>query len=333
MSESLLIVEDLGVTFPTYAGMVHAVNGMTFDVQAGEIFGLVGESGCGKSVTGLAIVRILPGKGRISSGRILFHGEDLAHKSEAAMQTIRGRRIAMIFQDPSTSLNPVFTVGSQIIRIIRHHTGSTQKEARQRALSMFDAVALPDPQRVFNTYPHELSGGMQQRVMIAMALACGAELLIADEPTTALDVTIQKQILELLVELRQRENLSILLITHNLGVVAETCDRVGVAYAGRIMEIGSTQDVLRNMKHPYTQGLLASLPAPEQRGQELNSIPGNVPSGLEVISGCPFHPRCPKVLGTCSVQVPSLIHVDQDRPEMQHQVACHLYAEPAGGAA
>jgi len=320
MGEVLLHIDDLQVTFRTYAGLVYAVNGMSFEVRRGEIFGLVGESGCGKSVTSLAVQRILPRQSKMT-GRILFDGEDLAQKSEAEMGAYRGKRIAMIFQDPSASLNPVFTVGNQMVRIIRFHTGVSREEARKRALKLFEEVTLPDPERIYRTYPHELSGGMQQRAMIAMALASGAELLIADEPTTALDVTIQAQILELLVELRHRQNLAILLITHNLGVVAETCDRVSVAYAGQIVESGPTGAVLRHMKHPYTQGLLAALPDPAQKGKDLLSIPGSVPDGASRIPGCPFHPRCPFVLAVCQEVQPPLLRVSEE----DHRAACHLY--------
>jgi oligopeptide/dipeptide ABC transporter ATP-binding protein len=325
MSQALLSIENLSVRFKTYAGTIHAVNGMTFDVQPGEIFGLVGESGCGKSVTGLAVVRTLPGSGRISGGRILFHGEDLAAKSEAEMQAIRGRRIAMVFQDPTASLNPVFTIGQQIDHIIRHHTGADHESAHRKALEWFDAVALPDPQAVYDTYPHRLSGGMQQRVMIAMALCSGAELLIADEPTTALDVTIQAQILELLVKLRDQQGISILLITHNLGVVAETCERVAVAYAGQIVETGPTPAVLARRLHPYTGGLLAALPTSAQKGQTLQPIAGQVPDGLLPIAGCPFHPRCSKALPVCTQVNPPLLPVET----AEHLTACHLYPEAA----
>ena len=325
MSQALLSIENLSVRFKTYAGTIHAVNGMTFDVRPGEIFGLVGESGCGKSVTGLAVVRTLPGSGRISGGRILFHGEDLAAKSEAEMQAIRGRRIAMVFQDPTASLNPVFTIGQQIDHIIRHHTGADHESAHRKALEWFDAVALPDPQAVYDTYPHRLSGGMQQRVMIAMALCSGAELLIADEPTTALDVTIQAQILELLVKLRDQQGISILLITHNLGVVAETCERVAVAYAGQIVETGPTPAVLARRLHPYTGGLLAALPTSAQKGQSLQPIAGQVPDGLQPFAGCPFHPRCGKALPVCAQVNPALLPVEH----ADHLTACHLYTEAA----
>lgn len=280
MSDVLLSVQDLYVHFDTYAGRIYAVNGMSFDIHRSRMFGLVGESGCGKSVTGLAIVNMVPPGGKIVRGKVLLSGQNVLAMSEREMQGIRGRRISMIFQDPARSLNPVFSVGDQIVRVIRLHDHLTREGAYQRALKMFELVAMPDPERIFRSYPHELSGGMQQRIMISMALACGAELLIADEPTTALDVTIQAQILALLADLRLKERISILLITHNLGVVSETCDQVGVAYAGRIVEMGETGDVLFHSKHPYTRGLLAALPKSATRKSALLSIPGNVPDGL-----------------------------------------------------
>ncbi len=333
MSEVLLSVEDLHVRFRTYAGVVHAVNGMTFDVRRGEIFGLVGESGCGKTVTGFAVLRMVPSPGEIVQGRIKFQSEDLLQKSESEMQKVRGGRIAMIFQDPSASLNPVFSIGSQVTRVIRQHVSVGQDEARQRALEMFEAVGLPDPPGVLRAYPHELSGGMQQRAMIAMALSSGAELLIADEPTTALDVTIQAQILALLTELREKQSVSILLITHDLAVVAETCDRVGVAYAGDIVEMGKADDVLLRMKHPYTQGLLAALPRPTQRGHSLQSIEGSVPDGLYLPPGCPFHPRCPEAMDICQAEKPLLFSVPPSFPPNGgderggHMAACYLYGQ------
>jgi len=325
MSELLLSVADLHVRFRTYAGLVHAVNGMAFDVRPAEVFGLVGESGCGKSVTGLAVLRQVPYPGEIVRGRVLFRGDDLLQKSEAEMQHIRGGGISMIFQDPSASLNPVFTIGNQVARVVRQHTSAGPAKARRRALEVFDAVGLPDPPRIFRSYPHELSGGMQQRAMIAMALSCGAELLIADEPTTALDVTIQAQILALLAELRKTQGVSVLLITHDLAVVAETCDRVGVAYAGVIVEMGRADDVLHRMKHPYTQGLLAALPRPIHRGRQLQSIEGSVPDGIHLPPGCPFHPRCPRVMEVCRVEEPALFPVGPEG----HVAACFLYAQEA----
>jgi oligopeptide/dipeptide ABC transporter ATP-binding protein len=323
MSDNLLAVEDLSVVFHTYAGKVHAVNGMTFQVRRNEIFGLVGESGCGKSVTGMALVKMIPAGGEITAGRIDFDGQDILKMPPKELRQVRGRRIAMIFQDPSTSLNPVFSVGNQTVRIISQHMKISPEQARRRTLEMYAAVALPDPERIFRNYPHQLSGGMQQRVMIAMALACGAELLIADEPTTALDVTIQAQILELLTDLRREQNISILLITHNLGVVAETCDRVGVAYAGAIVEMGKTNDVLFNTKHPYSEGLLAALPRPSTRKRALQSIPGNVPDGMAPILGCPFSSRCSHTMEVCLSVTPELRA--PEKAQADHFVACHLY--------
>ncbi len=323
MNDTLLSIENLHIRFNTYAGQVQAVNGMSFDVRRGEMFGLVGESGCGKSVTGMAILRMVPYPGEIVEGRIGFHDRDLLQISQAEMQNIRGGRIAMIFQDPSASLNPVFSIGNQITRIIRQHSSASQAEAEQRALESLRAVGLPNPARILRAYPHELSGGMQQRAMIAMALASDAELLIADEPTTALDVTIQAQILALLTELRKTQGVSILLITHDLGVVAETCDRVGVAYAGHIVEMGQVGDVLYRMKHPYTQGLLAALPKPSRHGQPLQPITGSVPSGLNLPPGCPFHPRCPEVMDICRTEKPPFVPAGSKR----HVAACHLYRE------
>jgi peptide/nickel transport system ATP-binding protein len=323
MKDVVLAVENLHVRFKTYAGTVQAVMGMTFEVRRGEVFGLVGESGCGKSVTGLSVLRMIQHPGEIADGRILFDGEDLLQVSEERMQHIRGGRIAMIFQDPSASLNPVFSLGSQITRITRYHLKLGKEAARDRALDMFQAVGLPDPEGIFRSYPHELSGGMQQRAMIAMALSSGAELLIADEPTTALDVTIQAQILELLTHLQKEQGLSIMLITHDLAVVAETCDRVGVAYAGHIVEMGRTGDVLHHMKHPYTRGLLAAVPRPSYRGRPLQSIEGSVPDGIQIPPGCPFHPRCPEVLEVCSREKPRLDTIGLN----DHVVACHLYGK------
>jgi oligopeptide/dipeptide ABC transporter ATP-binding protein len=323
MKDALLSIEDLHVQFATYAGVIKAVNGMSFQVREGEIFGLVGESGCGKSVTGFSVLRMVPHPGEITHGRIAFQNEDLLAKREEEMRRIRGGRIAMIFQDPSASLNPVFSIGNQVTRVIRLHLPVGKGEARELALHMFDSVGLPDPPRVFRSYPHELSGGMKQRVMIGMALSSGAELLIADEPSTALDVTIQAQILTLLTQLRETQGVSILLITHDLGVVAETCDRVGVAYAGDIVEMGNAGDVLYDMKHPYTQGLLGALPRPSHRGKVLQSIEGSVPDGLNLPTGCAFRPRCPHAMEICQIEKPRLV----PGGFKGHVVACHLYEE------
>jgi len=321
VNEPLVSIENLHVRFRTYAGEVRAVNGVSLEIQRGEIFGLVGETGCGKSVTGLALLRLVPPPGEIVAGRITFNGQDLLSLSEPEMRAIRGARIAMIFQDPAASLNPVFTVGEQIELVIRQHQPVTRKIARQRTLEMLEAVGLPDPSQIARTYPHELSGGMQQRVMIALALASNASLLIADEPTTALDVTIQAQILTLLTQLKESRGLSILLITHNLGVVAETCDRVAVLYVGHVVERGSTRDIFKEMKHPYTQGLLAAIPRPGSHGRPLQAISGSVPSGLAVFPGCPFEPRCAFAMEVCRQGLPPLVGVGEE-----HYVACYRYS-------
>lgn len=323
MPEALLRVEDLRVQFRTYAGLVHAVNGISFEIRRAEIFGLVGETGCGKSVTGLSLMRLVPEPGEVSAARIELGGDDLLAMSERDMRHVRGGRVAMVFQDPSASLNPVFTIGDQIGTIIQHHEGVGRDQAGRIALETLGAVGLPSPEDILRSHPHELSGGMQQRVMIAMALSSGAELLIADEPSTALDVTIQAQILNLLVRLRDTHGLSILLITHNLGVVAQTCDRVGVLYAGSLVELGETVDVFKNMKHPYTRALLAAVPRAGARGQPLVDIPGSVPSGLDPVDGCPFHPRCPEVMAVCKEHKPQLLPVERD-----HTTACFLYHNP-----
>lgn len=260
MTEPILTVQDLAVTFDQHEGDVTAVDKMSFTVGRGEIFGLVGESGSGKSVTGMAILRMIRPPGRITGGSITFQGTNLLALPSAAMRQYRGARIALVSQDPATALSPVFRVEQQIVRLARLHRGGSRAEARDRCVEMLTAVGLPEPNRVLASYPHQLSGGMQQRVMIAMALACGADLLIADEPTTALDVTVQAQILDLLAVLRERDGLSILFVTHDLGVVAELCDRVGVARHGRIVETGTTEQVLQRPTHEYTKSLLSSLP-------------------------------------------------------------------------
>jgi len=320
MNEPLVSIENLHVRFRTYAGVVHAVNGLTFDIRRGETFGLVGETGCGKTVTGLSLLRLVPPPGEIVAGRITFDGQDILSLSEQEMRGIRGARIAMIFQDPAASLNPVFTAGEQIEMVIRQHQPVTRRVARQQTLEMLEAVGLPDPPQIIRAYAHELSGGMQQRVMIALALASNASLLIADEPTTALDVTIQAQILTLLTQLKESRGLSILLITHNLGVVAETCDRVAVLYVGHVVEKGRTRDIFKEMKHPYTQGLLVAIPRPGSHGQPLQAISGSVPSGLVVFPGCPFEPRCSFAIEVCRQAPPPLVRVGGE-----HYVACYQF--------
>ncbi len=322
MTTPLLQVRDLRLEFKTPRGTLKALNGITFDVQPGEIFGVVGETGCGKTVTGLSVLGLLPSSATVTGGEILFEGRDLLTFSPQEMRRVRGRQIAMIFQDPTTALNPVFTIGKQLQYIVQQHFPVSAAEARQRLAEMFTAVGLPDVDRIMRAYPHELSGGMQQRVMIALALACQPKLLIADEPTTALDVTIQAQILALLKSLRDRFGISIILITHNLGVVAKTCDRLAVLYAGRVVESGPTKAVFTAPRHPYTRGLMQAIPRPEARGQRLKAIPGTVPSNPGAVPGCPFAPRCEHATERCFSERPALIAVGK-----RHMSACFLNEE------
>ena len=290
----ILEVRDLRAWFFTDQGVAKAVDGVSFDVQAGETLGIVGESGCGKTVTSLAILGLLPQPpARILEGSsVRLAGEELVGAPEARLRALRGNEISMIFQEPMSSLNPVYTVGDQIGETLRLHRGMDRRAAREATVAVLDEVGIPDPSRRIDEYPHQLSGGMRQRVMIAMAIACAPKLLIADEPTTALDVTIQAQILELLAELRRAHGMAVLLITHDLGVVAEVCDRVVVMYAGQVVETGSVEDIFTRPAHPYTRGLLGSLPSLEARGRRLVSIPGTVPSPLHWPEGCRFRARC-----------------------------------------
>jgi peptide/nickel transport system ATP-binding protein len=321
VDEPLVIIRDLRLRFRTYAGVVHALNGIDLEIYAGDILGLVGETGCGKSLTGLSLLGLVPPGAEIVSGSISFKGEDLLAKPESYMQTIRGSSIAMIFQDPGASLNPLFTVGEQIELVMKRHQPASKKEMRRRALEMLEMVELPDPARILRTYPHELSGGMKQRVSVAMALSCGAELLIADEATTDLDVTVQAQILDLLRRLRDRRGVAILMITHDLAVVAETCQRVAVLYAGQVVEAGPVDQVLYEAKHPYTQALLEASPRPSSRGRSLQPIPGSVPSGLQPVQGCLFGPRCTYVMDSCAEPPPNV------NLGAGHTVACFRYAD------
>ncbi len=306
---NLLTVQDLQTHFFTGEGVVRAVDGVTLCVRPGETLGLVGESGCGKTVTALSILRLIPSPpGRIVGGSICFEGQDLLRLPEEEMRGIRGSAISMIFQEPMTSLNPVFTVGEQVAEGIRHHQRVSRREAWDRAVEVLRRVKLPDPARRAYEYPHQLSGGMRQRVMIAMALALGPRLLIADEPTTALDVTIQAQIVDLLMGLQEEMQMALILITHDLGVIAETADRVAVMYAGRVVEEAPVEQLFETPLHPYTQGLLESLPRLEagKRHRRLTAIPGLVPNLLDLPTGCKFAPRCPKVIGDCWPMEPEL---------------------------
>ncbi len=320
----LLEVKDLNLEFKTSRGVLKALNGITFEVRRGEVFGIVGETGCGKTVTGLSILRLLPRSAKITKGMIKFDGINLLDLPPSEMEQVRGGKAAMIFQDPSSSLNPVFTIGSQLVRVIRQHTELNAKQAEARASETLDAVGLPDVKRILTSYPHQLSGGQQQRVMIAMALSCRPQLLIADEPTTALDVTIQAQILKLLRDLQKQFDISVILITHNLGVVAQTCDRLAVLYAGRVAEIGSTHDIFNNPQHPYTRGLMNAIPKPGSRGKKMAAIPGTVPSNPGEMTGCPFAPRCEFAFERCSIETPALLKASEG-----HLASCFL-VEHAG---
>src|SRR5262245_27696846 len=321
----LLSVEDLRTYFHTDDGVVKAVDGVSYAIEKGKTLGVVGESGCGKSVTALSIMRLIAPPGRIAGGRILFEGRDLTTLPEPEMRQIRGNNISMIFQEPMTSLNPVFTVGNQIGEAIMLHQKKSRREARDRAVEMLQRVKVPAPEQRVDEYPHQLSGGMRQRVMIAMALACNPKLLIADEPTTALDVTIQAQILDLLRELQQEFHMSILIITHDLGVVAEIADHVAVMYASKIVEYATAKELYANPIHTYTKGLFRSRPSTmSDRKERLNVIPGAVPNPLHFPTGCKFHPRCDLAVSSgqmerCKTREPELREVAAG-----HWVACDV---------
>jgi len=317
-SVPLLRVRDLRTSFFTSDGEVRAVDGVTFDIENGRTVGLVGESGCGKSVTALSIVRLLDkDTGRITGGKVQFGGRNLADLPEAEMRRIRGNEISMIFQEPMTSLNPVMPVGEQIAETVRLHQGAGRRAAMARAVEMLQLVRIAEPQKQARSYPHQLSGGQRQRVMIAMALACTPKLLIADEPTTALDVTIQAQILELIAELQRQLGMAVLLITHDLGVVAERVDEVAVMYAGKIVERATPEIIFSRPKHPYTIGLIRSMPGTAAPKTRLEAIPGMVPNPLDWPSGCHFRDRCARAATECAAQEPSLVEIDPG-----HTVAC-----------
>ncbi len=323
-NDPLLAFENLHVTFDTEKGVVKAVNNVDFTIGHGEILGLVGESGCGKTVTGLSTLQLIPTPpGRYESGRILYKGVDLLSLSDQEMRTIRGNRISMIFQEPMTSLNPILTIGYQLLEVIRLHLGKSKTAAREHAVEMLSRVGLPDPHLRMREYPHQMSGGMRQRVMIAISLCCSPQLIIADEPTTALDVTIQAQIMSLLEKLRQETGTSILLITHDLGVVAETADNVVVMYAGTIIEKATCAELFEHPCHPYTQGLLDSIPQigrPIPENRLLQAIPGSVPSLAALPVGCSFASRCSKKMAICEKQSPPLTTINNT-----HRVRCWLY--------
>ncbi|NLV13584.1 ABC transporter ATP-binding protein [Haloarcula argentinensis] len=304
---ALLEVEDLAVKFYTEEGVVTAVDDLSFRIERGEKFGVVGESGAGKSVTALSVMRLIEEPGRIESGTVRFDGEDLMEMSESEVRDVRGNDIAMIFQDAQTALNPVYTVGEQIAEAIRHHLDYDDAAARDRAIRLLDDVGIPEPEARYDDYPHEFSGGMQQRVVIAMALSCDPDLLIADEPTTALDVTIEAKILDRLDRLAEEYDTAIQLITHDLGVIAEMCDRVMVMYAGRAVEKATVEELYYDPKHPYTVGLMSAIPRIGDRQDRLQTIPGTMPDLVEVPSGCSFHPRCPFAEEECTRKQPPLV--------------------------
>ena len=324
--KNILEVKNLCTSFFTEEGEVKAVNGVSFSVPSGRTLGIVGESGSGKSITSLSILRLIQSPGKIKSGEILFDGKDLLQLSEKDMRKIRGNEISMIFQEPMTSLNPVFTIGEQISEVYQIHRNLSKREAKEKSIEMLKLVGIPSPEKRNDQYPHELSGGMRQRVMIAMALACNPKLLIADEPTTALDVTIQAQILRLIKELQEKLHMSVIFITHDLGVVAETCDYVAVMYCGKVVEFADVKTLFKNPQHPYTVGLLNSLPRHDIDQEELIAIKGNVPSPFEMPNGCAFAPRCPHASAICHTKEPELVpHLENN------EIRCWIYSNEWDG--
>jgi oligopeptide/dipeptide ABC transporter ATP-binding protein len=318
MNSNILEIENLTVHFPIYIGTVRAVEDVTLEIKQGEVMGLVGESGCGKSTLGFSILRLLRPPGLIAGGQIRYHGNDIVKMNKQELLAIRGKRIAMIFQDPLTSLNPLFRVGDQFIETIQtHENGVSNKEALERAADMLKRLGIA-PDRLYE-YPHQMSGGMRQRIMIGIALVLNPDLLLADEPTTSLDVIVEAQFLDLLNELREQFNLTILLISHNIGIVAQMADRVTVMYGGRLAETGKAEALFADPRHPYTQGLLASIPNIKLDQPKLHSMPGAPPDLVDPPSGCVFHPRCPYVMDKCRREIPPSLN-DQD-----HRTACWLY--------
>ncbi|MCC5968570.1 MAG: ABC transporter ATP-binding protein [Pararhodobacter sp.] len=320
MAEPLLSVRDLIVEFPTRRGTLRALDKVSFDIQEGEVLGMVGESGAGKSITGAAIIGLIEPPGRIAGGEIWLRGQRIDNLSPEAMRRIRGKRIGMVFQDPLTSLNPLYTVAQQLIETIRTHMDISEKAARARAVALLDRVGIPAAARRIDDYPHHFSGGMRQRVVIALALCAEPELVLADEPTTALDVSVQAQIIDVLKEICAERGAAVMLITHDMGVIAETADRVAVLYAGRLAEIGPVREVITAAEHPYTQGLMGSIPTLTQTSDRLVQIPGSMPRLNAIPQGCAFNPRCPKVFDRCRVDRPEAI----DRGG-RRRVACWLY--------
>jgi peptide/nickel transport system ATP-binding protein len=319
MTEPVLSVRDLRVEFVTRRGALKAIDGISFDIGRGEVLGVVGESGAGKSVTGSAVIGLIDPPGRIAGGEIRLSGRRIDNLPPEEMRKVRGKRIGMIFQDPLTSLNPLYRVGEQLVETIRTHTSLSSSAARRRAIDLLAEVGIPAPERRIDGYPHEFSGGMRQRVVIALALSAEPELIIADEPTTALDVSVQAQIISLLKRLGREHGTAIMLVTHDMGVIAETADRVAVMYAGRIAEIGPVREVVQNPLHPYAKGLMGAIPSLASEAERLVQIPGSMPRLSAIPPGCPFNPRCPYVFDRCRIERPEAIQRDV------HRVACHLY--------
>ncbi|MEO3998029.1 ABC transporter ATP-binding protein [Mesorhizobium sp. CAU 1732] len=319
MTEPILSVKDLTVQFPTRRGVLTAIDRISFDIMPGEVLGVVGESGAGKSMTSAAVIGLIDPPGRIAGGEIRLSGERIDNLPEKGLRKIRGKRIGVIFQDPLTSLNPLYTVAEQLVETIQTHLPLNHAEARKRAVGLLDEVGIPAAERRIDDYPHQFSGGMRQRVVIALALCAEPDLVIADEPTTALDVSVQAQIIDVMKKLCAERGAAIMLITHDMGVIAETADRVAVMYAGRIAEIGPVRDVIRNAKHPYTKGLMGSIPTLASELDRLVQIPGSMPRLSAIPRGCAFNPRCPEAFARCFIERPDPIDVDDQK------VACWLY--------
>ncbi len=334
MTQPVISVRDLRVEFVSRRGALRAIDGVSFDIMPGEVLGVVGESGAGKSVTGAAIIGLIEPPGRIAGGEILLHGQRIDNLDPESLRQIRGRKIAMIFQDPLTSLNPLYRVGDQLVETILTHTDLSPSAARARAIDLLNEVGIPAPERRIDGYPHEFSGGMRQRVVIALALCAEPDFIVADEPTTALDVSVQAQIIALIRKLCRERGTAVMLVTHDMGVIAETADRVAVMYAGRIAEIGPVRDVVKHPLHPYAKGLMGAIPTLEAEAERLVQIPGSMPRLTNIPQGCAFNPRCESVFDRCRIERPEpdvpQVGLEGEAPLMPgHRVACHLYTEHA----